>query len=298
MEGELILDKNGFLVLQDSNDFDINIKLWWKSFNFNNEYWLVYHKGNFLIKRIVEIGDSMIFLKFLNRPEMYFHTIHKEAFIMWMWVFQEFDEDSGTLKSYLYKFDKWEIQEFNEVFSIYWIQDCKVRLDWKFVLLDYEIPSFNSIKDQVLKWIDNKCYNEIMSFMYWLSLVYGNLHIDQWDFKSIKMHIPLIWWLFNQKDFFDLLFNYFWTIWIPNKVDLQIQKIGHIFQVTFLDWEILSIFSNYLIWLNEINQVSKILQVNNIKDQLFIYLKDSNTVKNKSEIISLLERRVIKLIEK
>lgn len=298
MEDTLLLDKNWYLVVENTNSFDINMKIRWKNFNFNNEYWLVYHKWTFTLKRIVEIGDWMILPKFLQRPEMCFQKIHKEAFIMWMWVFQEFDEDTGHIKSYLYKFDKWEIQEFNELFQYYGIQDCKVRLDGKFVLLDYEIPSFSSIKVQVTKWMDDKCYNEIMSFLFWLVMVYGNLHIEQWDLKSVKLHIPLIWWLFNQKQFFDSLFEFCWQIWIPNKIDLQVQNIWHIYQVAFLDWEILNIFSNYLKWLYTIEHISKVNQANQIKEELIEHLKNINNFVNIDEILPNLERKVMKIIEK
>lgn len=186
----MILEKSSNNMIVTGKDFgkEIIFQIFWYNIKDINKTVLVYYKNLFLEKKLNEIWDNMQVLFLANKYK--FSWLKYEAFISWMSIYKEFDEQLWINKYYLYKFDKQNIQDLNNKLKTLWIKDITIIQDWKFTEIkwwNFDEKIFEQIKTKLL-------YNEydfIFSFLLWILIWYGNIDISNSKINSTKVHIPL-----------------------------------------------------------------------------------------------------------
>ncbi len=254
---------------------------------------VTYYKWKFYIKNLNQLSEWMYFFDVHDRKELDI-KFDKHAFIMWLSIYQEFDENDWKIKSYLYKYSKDNIKNTNKLFDHLWI-DYHVDVTWKFVELMWDILPVSLIEKEVDKWIGLQNYNSIFSFLFWISFVYWNFNIKNDILNSLKIIIP-VWWLLNKhKNIIENSFKFLTKNWFYSIVDINNKKIWFNYQISIKDWETLDIFKIFLnnLWLTNIDKNSSHNLMIKLKDQLICFI-DNIDDDWKHEVISRLNIWILK----
>ncbi len=248
----LSIDENNFLCSDSAKGKEIDFSLRNKVLHLFDKSILTFYKRKFVFRNLREISTWMNVFAFLLRDFWDIKEIDKEAFVCWLSIYQEFDEKKWKNQVYFYGFDKENLKLLDSIFSKMdiWI---KIFQEQSFCWIDWNIPSFEQIHEKIFSWVEKFQFEKIASFLFWLSLIYGDFDIKDDLLHSVKINIPLLGSLFWKEKIFLFLFDGLWDNYILNKIDFLSQKVGFLCQIVILDEEILQSFVNFLEKLGIVN---------------------------------------------
>lgn len=242
MEKRVFISDRWILCAWDSTQ-NVNIDFLWHILSTKNFQVPCFYKGKIAINKLNEIWDWMKVL-FFTPYRKNFDMLDKNAFAKGVWLIKSFDENEWTYHTYLYWYDKADVEFINDILEWLWLKQ-KVIIKWKFIVLENYIQDYD-IWDVVKTWIKNDDINSIFSFVFGISLVYGKIDISSENvLKSIVSHVPLVENLFDKKDMFDDIFNYLFDKWVFIKSNILSRKIWSTYQFTIKDEELLTVFIRY-----------------------------------------------------
>lgn len=205
---------------------------------------IVFYRNKFNIIEKNQLWDWMEFIKILNRENFLFKNLNKNFFHYWISIFQDFDEFKWKHITYLYKFPKNDIDDFNILLESYWLKTF-VKLENNFVTYENKI-NFEKIENYIYDAIHKKEINNIFSFIYWLIWVYWDIEIINNSINWIKINLYLRWNLLWKETLFNDIFDFLIKNWINIKFSYIKKNIWNDLQIIINDWEILEVFKNYL----------------------------------------------------
>ncbi len=216
---------------------------------------LVMHKWNIKSMRPQEIWDGMEVVKLKAKSWKLKDEIDKVNLISGMSIYQWFDENTWTQETYAYGIDRSKIDWINDVCKDLWLW---VSLeDEKFVKItnwSFQIPE---------DWL--------LSFFFWLVLIYGKFTIVDEVLRHAVIQLPLVGSIAMQEEILLNLKEVLFEQELYLTITYLTQKSWQLLQVNIHDEEILDIWSSWLWWeaheydtlRNEIKNFAQIDEIDN-----------------------------------
>lgn len=241
---KLTTNKKQIISLQDT-DKKINFHLSNRKYEISDRTAIIFHKDKIKQKRLKNIDKGIGIFRLADRHSIANLRLDHQACKIWLNIYQQFNENTGNLESYLYGFDKKNINHLNKALDQLGL-DLKAKAPNRFVLLEKSVDiSIKQYKQIFEKWQKKEKYKSIFSFLLGITLAYGHIDQDNESLKSIKAHIPFKG--INKQiqpdltTLLDFLDNN--TIW--NKIDIQKDKRWFTYQLIIKDFEFLWFLKTY-----------------------------------------------------
>ncbi len=229
-------------MIREESTWFICSALWDNSYNFymkegifatSGEKLLVIHKNEIRLMRPQEVWDGMEIV--ILKEENIEHKIDRDSVVLWISIYEWFDENTSEIKYYAYWFDRSKIDWVQEVCNLL---DIPVQLHMeKFVRL-------------VFKQIQNNTVLHELSYLFWLALIYGHFDFSDAWLKHVKIHLPLEGSISAKEDGILAIITWLHKQWIYISHDYQDQKNGQLLQLNINDQELLDLWSKRL-WGND-----------------------------------------------
>lgn len=288
------------IISVDTNydDKKLNLSLWGNTFYTCDKEIVTYYKNDYHIRQIKEFSHGMSIFMVFDRLPIVEKNIDVYAFLDGVSIYQEFDENTWKNIPYLYKFDKDNLEIIDSIFQNLGV-DAKLQGENGFVKLEWETNSHEDIVKNIESRIQEEDFLNILSFLFGIALVYGDFDIVEDNLNSAKLFIPLVGNLSDKGEVFDNIFEFLSKHWVFNKVDYIQQDIGFLYQVSIVDWEILTTFLNFLneIGIDEVERVSKKDKISDYKEWIKNFLHDEFYSIDEN-FDDLLYEGVLKVLEK
>lgn len=201
-------------------------------------------------------------------------------------IFSAFDEENWWIYNFLPYFPTKLVEEKNQIFQKLWL-NISLSNSPKWVLIkNNESHSKILVEDLNISWQ--------IWFLFCLTLLYWKFE-TKWDKLSwIKIQIPLFW------QFLSIWEQIFWIqkklqeIWIFIQISENTQWEKHTYEITSNDYELLEIFTNLYIPVENFSQITKREQAQEAIESLKIFLKNQWN----SEMIEKINSSCVKLLQK
>lgn len=219
----------------------------------------VLRKGGLHRKRTKEIGDGMEVLLGYER-DAYEVLLEKERLLRGLWIRQEFDEEAGIQKTYLYKFpkDQQQIDALNVLLSS-WNMEVRAIQEWRFVVLTdatdtgtYTCSSLN-LRIEELK---TARYSQLVSLLCGCMLGYGSYELvhDGSHLRRCMIYLPLVWQIGRYEELLSAMVDAFAWYGVFLQVDLLPSKVWHTRQMSCKDREVLYALNRRMaLWYTNLN---------------------------------------------
>ena len=143
---------------------------------------------------------------------------------------------------------------------------------------------------------------DYLSFLFALALIYGKFEGKDWNLKSIKIHLPLIW---IQAQLEEKLINICKNLqksWLFIKRNTDRHAEKKIFQFQINDFELLTLFASWNSLFKDLPQrnTEQISAQNTaIKSQLISFIEELQIpeISNKDEILQTIENQTLKFLK-
>ena len=141
-----------------------------------------------------------------------------------------------------------------------------------------------------------------LSFLFALALIYGKFEGKDWNLKSIKIHLPLIW---IQAQLEEKLINMYKNLqksWLFIKRNTDHYAEKKIFQFQINDFELLTLFVSWNSLFKDLPQRNTELisnQNTTIKNQLISFIEETTipAISNKEKILPVLKNQTLKFLK-
>ena len=239
-----------------------------------------------------EIGDGMQWVHILGRPFL-IPSLDIQWVIKWMSIFQEFDEDVGFMKTYMYKFSKQD-DVLHHVQSI-----MKNLLPWyslvrdgRFIQLRWEQVSYEQDLEKFSIWLSHWWISCVLSYLWWLCMWYGDVCFSSMP-DSLHITIPLVGSITTREPYIHKIISVLQDHGMYISVQTQNQSFGQSLQIRITDREIIAIFAHWLWYTQE--QVLRKKTYEHMKKWLIAWLQKQTV---DTWFLDKIEYSVLKLIKK
>ncbi len=285
---KLSIDKNNLLVIENENilktkEYCHNVS--WYEFCDFDKLLIVYHKKQFKIINLKDLGDKMWVIMIwekdeeLNNLELDLKSVESA-----LKLFEGFDEETGNKYYFLYKFKESELEILNKNLSKLGVK-TEAKKTEKWICCDY---------------LEEELEYNPASFLFGLTLVYWDFVIKNGDLRAIKIQLPLFGKYKENVDILDETIATLSDNWIFVKKNIQKTNDGIVYQITSSDFELLRIFASFYQAIEKWLKISKYDDTQKIKDELVEFLKTNPEIPNewREEMINEIEKWEIKLLIK
>lgn len=244
---------------------------------------IVWHKKQFKIVNIKDLGDKMsVFYR--KEDSNIQNNLNTNSFSTGLGLFNAFDEKTGNQYNFLYKYHENKLEELNKYLEQANIDNKIIKND-KWICLDKFIGSeISELED-------------IASFLFALTLLYGKLDIKNGELRSIKIHIPLFGQYLKYQNEFDSILDALDQQGIFASKSIQETNDGITYQISSSDYELLQSFVNFYKPIENIEQISKYKIVQETTPLLKEFIETLDC-ENKAEIIDQIDNWTIKILQK
>ena len=252
----------------------------------------VYQKRAWKLINLKNLGDGMQ-VAFSSKAPISTDslTFDKDQFLNLLSLFQGFNEETW-IKYHFLPFWNWDI----------------VVLKGLLTTLNY--PEINIEKTKwwtTISWLKKtflfpETAEDHLSFLFTLTLIYGKFEGKDWNLKSIKIHLPLIW---IQAQLEEKLINMCKNLqkirlFIKRNTDHHAEK--KIFQLQINDFELLTLFTSWnSLFKNLPQRNTELISAQNtaIKSQLISFIEELQIpeISNKDEILQTIENQTLKFLK-
>ena len=225
---------------------------------------IVLHKKDFKILNLKHFGDgmSLVYVKNVLCWEL---SLKLDVVGQGYGLFSGFDEVSGEQK-------------------FFW-PGARAHLD-------FVVPAPCSWN---FSWLE-----DMLSLLYWLTLLYGKFEAKNGELMSIKIQIPLFWQYLKYQENFDHIILDLQKQGIFLKKDLVETNNGIVYQISSNDWELLEVFAKWHETIEKFGKISKKSFTQDMKDKLIAFLlSDVNIPENgRQDVLDKIQSGVIKFLMK
>ena len=141
-----------------------------------------------------------------------------------------------------------------------------------------------------------------LSFLFALALIYGKFEGKDWNLKSIKIHLPLIWIQAQLEEKLINMCKSLQKIWLFIKRNTDHHAEKKIFQFQINDFELLTLFASWNSLFKDLPQRNTQLisnQNTTIKNQLISFIEETTIpgISNKEQILAVLKNQTLKFLK-
>lgn len=252
----------------------------------------VYQKRAWKLINLKNLGDGMQ-VAFSSKAPISTDslTFDKDQFLNLLSLFQGFNEETW-IKYHFLPFWNWDI----------------VVLKGLLTTLNY--PEINIEKTKwwtTISWLKKtflfpETAEDHLSFLFTLTLIYGKFEGKDWNLKSIKIHLPLIWIQAQLEEKLINMCKNLQKIWLFIKRNTDHHAEKKIFQLQINDFELLTLFTSWnSLFKNLPQRNTELISAQNtaIKSQLISFIEELQIpeISNKDEILQTIENQTLKFLK-
>ncbi|MCX6822673.1 MAG: hypothetical protein NTX91_01575 [candidate division SR1 bacterium] len=251
---------------------------------------IVLHKKDFKITNLKNLGDGMnvVFCTKENNDNIIFQ---QEIFEDALRLFNGFDEETGQRYFFIPGLGEKDMQEKNDLLKHF--SKCEIKKTSKgaMVELQHAKEDRTNEKPQI---------EDILSYLFGLTLIYGKFDAKKGELASIKIQIPLFGQYLAQQEMLDKIINELQESSIFLKVDKLTNKNGITYQISSNDYELLEIFAKWYEPIEKFEKITKSVFTQDMKIKLIDFLEKNTEIPSdgKSEVLNQIKNGTIKFLMK
>lgn len=251
-----------------------------------------YQKRTWKLINLKNLGDGMQ-VAFSPKAPISTEALNfqKDQFLNILSLFQGFNEETW-IKYHFLPFWNWDI------------------LLLKKLLTTLSSPEINIEKTKwwtIISWLTKAFLfperaEDHLSFLFALALIYGKFEGKDWNLKSIKIHLPLIWIQAQLEEKLINMCKNLQKIWLFIKRNTDHHAEKKIFQFQINDFELLTLFASWNSLFKDLPQRNTELisnQNTTIKNQLISFIEETTilAISNKEQILPILKNQTLKFLK-
>ena len=260
----------------------------WLNFEDENCLFYVWHKKEIKLIESKNLWSTMnvFFIKNQNLKISEINSNIKSWILSACTIFSSFDEENWWFYYFLPYFPTKSIEEKNNLFKKIWLK-IELSNSKKWVLIkNNEWNKQIDIETLNIEW---KIW-----FLFWLTLLYWKLEKKGDKLSSIKIQLPLFWQFLSISEKLGNIQKELQNNWIFIQISQNIQWDKHTYEITSNDYELLEIFSNLYLPVENFSQITKREQTQEAIESLKIFLERDW----EKELIKKINNSCIKLLQK
>lgn len=251
-----------------------------------------YQKRTWKLINLKNLGDGMQ-VAFSPKTPLSTDTLifDKDQFLNILSLFQGFNEETW-IKYHFLPFWNWDILLLREL------------------LTTLSSPEINIGKTKwwtIISWLKKtflfpETAEDHLSFLFALALIYGKFEGKDWNLKSIKIHLPLIWIQAQLEEKLINMCKNLQKIWLFIKRNTDHHAEKKIFQFQINDFELLTLFASWNSLFKDLPQRhTELISAQNttIKNQLISFIEETTipAISNKEQILPILKNQTLKFLK-
>ena len=252
----------------------------------------VYQKRAWKLINLKNLGEGMqIAFSPKNPISTESLTFEKDQFLNILSLFQGFNEESWIKYHFL----------------PFWNRDILLLKKLLTTLSSLEINIEKTKWWTIISWLTKaflfpETTEDHLSFLFALALIYGKFEGKDWNLKSIKIHLPIIWIQAQLEEKLITMCKNLQKIWLFIKRNTDHHAEKKIFQFQINDFELLTLFANWNSLFKDLPQRNTELisnQNTTIKNQLISFIEETTipAISNKEQILPILKNQTLKFLK-
>lgn len=218
-------------------------------------------------------------------------TFDKDQFLNILSLFQGFNEETW-IKYHFLPFWNWDILLLKKLLTTLSYSEIDIEKTKWWTIISWLKKTF----------LFPETAEDHLSFLFALALIYGKFEGKDWNLKSIKIHLPLIW---IQAQLEEKLINMCKNLqksWLFIKRNTDHYAEKKIFQFQINDFELLTLFVSWNSLFKDLPQRNTELisnQNTTIKNQLISFIEETTipAISNKEKILPVLKNQTLKFLK-
>lgn len=260
----------------------------WMNFESKNCIFYVWHKKEIKLINSKDLWSTMTIF-FIKDSMLEINSINENLkyWIINAWqIFSAFDEDNGWTYNFIPYFQTKLIDGKNQIFEKLWL-NISLKNSSKWILVENnEFQEIRNIKDLNIEWK--------IGFLFGLILLYGKFESKDDKLSAIKIQLPLFWQYLTTWDIIRDIQKDLQNNGIFIQISENVQWDKHMYEITSNDYELLNIFANIYLPVENFSQITKREQAQEVEEVLKIFLEKEW----ENEIIEKINTSCVKLLQK
>ena len=252
----------------------------------------VYQKRAWKLINLKNLGDGMQVAFGAQTPlSTDTLTFDKDQFLNILSLFQGFNEETWITYHFL-PFWNWDILLLKKLLTTLSSPEINIEKTKWWTLISWLKKTF----------LFPETAEDHLSFLFALALIYGKFEGKDWNLKSIKIHLPLIWIQAQLEEKLINMCKNLQKIWLFIKRNTDHHAEKKIFQFQINDFELLTLFASWNGLFKDLPQRNTELisnQNTTIKNQLISFIEELQIpeISNKDEILQTIENQTLKFLK-
>ena len=252
----------------------------------------VYQKRAWKLINLKNLGDGMqIAFSPKNPITTEALDFQKDQFLNILSLFQGFNEETW-IKYHFLPFWNWDILLLRELLTTLSYSEINIEKTKWWTIISWLKKTF----------LFPEKAEDYLSFLFALALIYGKFEGKDWNLKSIKIHLPLIWIQAQLEEKLINICKNLQKIWLFIKRNTDHHAEKKIFQFQINDFELLTLFASWNGLFKDLPQRNTELisnQNTTIKNQLISFIEELQIpeISNKDEILQTIENQTLKFLK-
>ena len=218
-------------------------------------------------------------------------TFDKDQFLNILSLFQGFNEETW-IKYHFLPFWNWDILLLKKLLTTLSYSEIDIEKTKWWTIISWLKKTF----------LFPETAEDHLSFLFALALIYGKFEGKDWNLKSIKIHLPLIWIQAQLEEKLINMCKNLQKIWLFIKRNTDHYAEKKIFQFQINDFELLTLFASWNSLFKDLPQRNTELisnQNTTIKNQLISFIKETTipAISNKEQILPILKNQTLKFLK-
>lgn len=218
-------------------------------------------------------------------------TFDKDQFLNILSLFQGFNEETW-IKYHFLPFWNWDILLLRELLTTLSYSEIDIEKTKWWTIISWLKKNF----------LFPETAEDHLSFLFALALIYGKFEGKDWNLKSIKIHLPLIWIQAQLEEKLINMCKKLQKIWLFIKRNTDHHAEKKIFQFQINDFELLTLFTRWNSLFKDLPQRNTELisnQKTTIKNQLISFIEETTIppISNKEQILPVLKNQTLKFLK-
>lgn len=215
----------------------------------------------------------------------------KDQFLNILSLFQGFNEETWV-KYHFLPFWNWDILLLREVLTTLSYSEIDIEKTKWWTIISWLTKTF----------LFPETTEDHLSFLFALALVYGKFEGKDWNLKSIKIHLPLIWIQAQLEEKLITMCKNLQKIWLFIKRNTDHHAEKKIFQFQINDFELLTLFASWNGLFKDLPQRNtELISAQNtaIKSQLISFIEELQIpeISNKDGILQTIKNQTLKFLK-
>ena len=215
----------------------------------------------------------------------------KDQFLNILSLFQGFNEETW-IKYHFLPFWNWDILLLRELLTTLNSPEINIEKTKWWTIISWLTKAF----------LFPETTEDHLSFLFALALIYGKFEGKDWNLKSIKIHLPLIWIQAQLEEVLINMCKNLQKIWLFIKRNTDHHAEKKIFQFQINDFELLTLFVSWNSLFRDLPQRNTELisnQNTTIKNQLISFIEETTipAISNKEQILPVLKNQTLKFLK-